>query len=217
MFRFFSLCLILVGLIKVAFADAGLYLGVGAGYGTLSTSTVSGFSYLDGGTSKSGSNIIGSIFAGFDFNRYVGIQADYYYLSDIEFSGGSSAKSEYTASYSATQQVIDLGIIGHLPFELFTNALSGFSLFAKAAVGYSTLNFNGGYIGNAPSYTNVQAFPGYSQSLVPVVGLGAEYGYGSVGVRLEYEYIGNTTVNNNSQNLINDNDNVGMLSVLYHF
>lgn len=217
MLRFFGFLLVLLSLAKVTFADAGVYLGVGAGYGNLSTSTVSGFSYMDGGTSKSGSNFLGSIFAGFDFNRYVGIQADYYYLSDIEFGGGSSAVPQYTASYSATQQVIDLGIIGHFPFELFTDSLAGLSIFGKAAVGYSTLNFNGGYIGNAPSYTNIQAFPGFSQSPVPVLGLGVEYGYASVGVRLEYDYIGNTTVNNNSQNLINDSVNLGMLSVLYHF
>lgn len=200
-----------------AFADSGFYVGVGVGYGSMSNNTVNGYNFLDGGSERSASSTLGSIYAGFDFNRYVGIQADYDYLSSMNFAGGASNNQNFPSSYSATQQVIALGVVGHLPFQLFANSLSGLSIFGRLSVGYSTLDFNGGAIATPSTYDNPQLFPGYAQSLVPLAGLGVEYGVNSVGVRLEYNYIGNTTVNNNDINLINTSNNLGLLSILYHF
>jgi hypothetical protein len=135
----------------------------------------------------------------------------------MNFSGGASNNPTVQSSYSATQQVIALGVVGHVPFQLFANALAGLSVFGRLSVGYSTLNFTGGAIAPPSDYKNLQLFPGYAQSLVPLAGAGIEYGISSVGVRLEYNYIGNTTVNNNDINLINTSNNIGLLSVLYHF
>lgn len=200
-----------------SFADSGLYVGVGVGYGDMSNSTVNGYNFLDGGSERSASSNLGSIYAGFDFNRYVGIQADYDYISSMNFSGGASNNPKVQSSYSATQQVLALGVIGHLPFQLFASSLAGLSIFGRLSVGYSTLNFTGGAIAPPSDYNNPQLFPGYAQSLVPLAGVGVEYGISSVGVRLEYNYIGSTTVNNNDINLINTSNNIGLLSVLYHF
>lgn len=200
-----------------SFADSGLYVGVGVGYGNMSNNTINGYNFLDGGSERSASSTLGSIYAGFDFNRYVGIQADYDYLSSMNFAGGASNNQDYPSSYSASQQVIALGVVGHLPFQLFANSLSGLSVFGRLSVGYSTLDFSGGAIAKPSDYGNPELFPGYAQSLVPLIGAGIEYGINAVGVRLEYNYIGNTTVNNNDINLINTSNNLALLSVLYHF
>lgn len=200
---------------QFAYADSGLYAGIGAGYGTINTSTTNGFKYADGANNKNNGNMLGSIYLGYDFSRYVGIQLDYNYIANTQYTTGTDATTGVQGSFSASQQLIDLGITGHLPFELFANSLSGISLFGKAAIGYNTVNFNGGTVQTSPTYT--QNLPGSAQSMVPIIGGGVEYGIGSVGIRLEYDYIGNTSVNVNSQNLMNVNNNIYLISALYHF
>lgn len=190
-----------------AFAESGFYAGLGAGIANISTATTNSYSYLDGSSNKSGSNMVGSIYAGYDFSRYVGIQFDYDYIANVQFS-------DTGYSFNANQQILDLGITGHLPFGLFANSLSGLSLFGKLAVGYTSVSFSGGYVNNG---TSTQALPTFAQNLVPVIGGGVEYGIKSVGIRLEYDYIGTTTVSNSGQNLMSVNNSIGLLSVFYHF
>lgn len=198
-------------------ADSGLYIGAGAGYGGMNTTTTNGFSYLDGANSKSSSNMVGSVFVGYDFSKYVGVQADYVYLANMEYTTGSNAQTGVLGSFSANQQIVDLGITGHFPFEIFANALSGLSLFGKLAIGFSTVDFNGGAVGAGSDLSYVQELPSFSQSVIPVVGLGVEYGIGSVGARVEYDYFGSTSVSSSNQNLLNASTNLGMVSVFYHF
>ena len=159
----------------------------------------------------------GSIYIGYDFSHYVGIQADYNYLVGSQFNAGGSATPGVSTSFNTTQQLIDLGITGHLPFSLFANALSGISLFGKLAFGYSTVSFNGGTLINNNGAGGTTKLPGSSSSLVPIIGGGAEYGIGPVGIRLEYDYVGNSTVNVGGQNMMNVNNNLVLLSALYHF
>lgn len=207
----------LVSIISLAHADSGFYVGIGTGYANLTSSTTNGFSYMDGATSKSGSNMLGSVYAGYDFNRYVGMQFDYDYLADVQYTTGTTVNPGVQGSFSANQQILSLGITGHLPFELFANSLAGLSVFGKLAVGVSILNFSGGVVGAGNGLQYTQDLPANAQSMVPVVGFGAEYGMKSVGVRLEYDYIGNTSVSSDNQNLLNVNNSLGLVSVFYHF
>lgn len=201
-----------------AFADSGAYVGVSAGYGTINSSTTNGFSFVDGAGSKSGGTMAGGIFAGYDFNRYLGIQADYDYIANVNYSTGNNPLTGTQGSINASQQILDLGIVGHLPFGLFANALSGLSIFGKLAVGYTTTSFDGGTVVSTGSAgQNSVSVPSNASSMVPVLGLGAEYGWNTVGLRAEYDYIGNTTVTNNSQTLMNTNNGLVLLSVFYHF
>ncbi len=199
-----------------AFADSGLYAGIGAGYGTINTNTTNGFSFPSNSSSSGGGNIAGSVFVGYDFSHYVGVQFDYDYIGNVQYSSGSTIPG-ITGSFNANQQLLALGIIGHLPFGLFANNLSGLSIFGKLSAGYTFTSFSGGSV-IAPQASNYQVnLPASSSSLVPVVGAGVEYGINSVGVRLEYDYVGNTPVTNNNQTLLNVNDSLVLLSVLYHF
>lgn len=200
-----------------SYADSGLYLGVGAGYNMQNTSTTNGFSYLDGASSKSGSNMLGSVYVGYDFNRFIGIQADYDYMANIQYTIGNDLNNGTQGSFSGSQQLLAVGLTGHLPFGIFANPLSGLSLFGKLSLGASFVNFDGGTVGAGTNLSYTQSIPSSSQSLVPVIGGGVEYGIDSAGVRLEYNYVGNTAINNNGQNLMNVNDSIILLSALYHF
>lgn len=203
-------------LIASSYADSGLYVGLGAGYGSIYTNTTNGYTYLDGSSSKNGGNMAGGLYVGYDFNRYLGLQFDYDYIANIQYS--SSSVNGINGSFNANQQILDLGITGHLPFDIFTNNLSGLSLFAKLAVGYTTTSFSGGYLDSSgQSLAGIQAMPTFAQSVVPVIGVGVEYGIDSVGARLEYDYIGNTNVTNNGVNMMNLSNDLILLSVMYHF
>lgn len=200
-----------------AYADSGFYVGIGAGYGSISTSTTNGYSYLDGSSNKSGGNMLGSIYAGYDFSHYVGVQMDYDYIANIQFSSGTNQITGVQNSFNANEQIIDLAITGHLPFALFANSLSGISLFGKLGIGYTNVGFSGGAVGSGQGLSYTQNLPSFAQSIVPILGIGAEYGIDSVGVRVEYNYIGTTTVSTNNSNIMNINNNIGLVSVFYHF
>lgn len=200
-----------------AYADSGLYVGVGAGYGTINSSTINGNSFTNGSGSQSGGNAAGGVYVGYDFSHYVGIQADYNYIANVEYSTGYNSITGSNSSFSASQQLIDLGVTGHLPFSLFANALSGISIFGKLALGYSTTSFSGGSLLSQNVSGGTVNLPGSASTLVPVIAGGAEYGIGQVGIRLEYEYIGNNNVSINNLNSMNVNNSLVMLSALYHF
>ena len=210
---------ILLSIISLAaFADSGTYIGISAGYGTINSSATNGFSFSDGTGNKDGGTIAGGVFVGYDFNRYVGVQADYDYIANVNYTTGGSTMTGAQSSINANQQILDLGIIGHLPFGLFANALSGLSIFGKLAMGYTTTSFDGGtMVSSGTAGVNTVQLPSTASSFVPVVGLGTEYGWSSVGIRAEYDYIGNTAVTNNGQTLMNTNNGLTLVSVFYHF
>lgn len=200
-----------------AFADDGLYVGVGAGYGNINTSTINGNNFANGSNSQSGGNAVGAVYVGYDFSHYVGVQADFDYIANVQHSTGYNSVTGSNSSFSASQQIIDLGVTGHLPFSLFANALSGISVFGKLALGYSTTTFGGGTLLSQNTPSGSVNIPSSASTWVPVIAGGAEYGIGSVGIRLEYEYIGNTNVSINNLNSMNVNNSLVLLSALYHF
>jgi len=198
-------------------ADGGLYVGVGAGYGTIGSNTTGGTSYPNGSSSQGGGNMAGSVYVGYDFSHYVGIQADYDYIANVQYSTGSTPNSGSNGDFNVNQQVLDLGVTGHLPFSLFADALSGISVFGRLAFGYSTTSFSGGQLTSPSASGGYVNIPSSASNLVPVLAAGAEYGIGQVGIRFEYQYIGNSTINANGQNILNVNNNLLLLSALYHF
>ena len=201
----------------VVYADSGFYIGAGAGYGSMTASTTNGYNYLDGTSSKNGNNMLGSVYMGYDFSHFVGTQIDYDYIANAQFTSSTSSITGVQNSFSVNEQVIDLAVTGHLPFSVFANSLSGASIFGKLGVGYSIINFSGGTVGSGVNQVFTQSLPTFAQGLVPVLGIGAEYGIGSVGIRLEYNYIGTITVSNGGQNVMNINNSIGLFSAFYHF
>ena len=210
-------CVITMLFSEYAVADSGLYVGVGAGYGTTSSSTTGGMNYANGSSEQSGGNMAGGVYVGYDFSHYVGIQADYNYIANVQYSTGTIPSTGANGTFSVNQQVLDLGVTGHLPFSLFADALSGISIFGKLAFGYATTSFNGGELVSPSQPNGAAAIPSSSSNLVPVIAGGAEYGIGQVGIRLEYQYIGNSAINVNGQNIMNVNNSLVLLSALYHF
>lgn len=204
----------LIACSAAAYADNGLYAGIGAGYGNINTSTSNGFKFADGSSNQNNGNMLGSVYLGYDFNHFFGVQAGYSYIASTQYTTEVSSQSGAQGSFNASQQIIDWGVIGHLPFSIMATSLSGLSIFGKLSMGYSMVSFDGGSVTTGSSTQNI---PGSSQSIVPVLGAGIEYGIDSVGVRLEYNYVGNNTVNSNSQNLMNVNNNLYLISALYHF
>lgn len=203
-------------LVASVFAEGGFYTGLSAGYGTIDTNTTNGFSYPDGASGKGGGNMAGGVFLGYDFNSYLGIQADYDYIANVEYTMGSTTPG-VSGTFSGNQQIIDLGVTGHLPFSLFANSLSGLSIFGKLAIGYTFTSFNGGSVVASSDPSLQVSLPSSSSNAVPVLGAGAEYGWSNVGIRAEYDYIGTTSITNDNETLMNVNDSLVLLSVFYHF
>jgi hypothetical protein len=199
-------------------AESGLYVGVGAGLGSTTSNSTNGFMFADGASNKSGNTMAGAVYVGYDFSRFAGIQIDYAYLANVSYATGTNPQTGSQGNLSISQQVLDLGITGHLPFGLFANALSGLSIFGKLAVGYTTTSLNGGTVySNGTQGSNYVSIPTNANSIVPVLGAGVEYGWNNVGIRAEYDYIGNTNVNSGSQTLMNVSNQLALVSVLYHF
>jgi hypothetical protein len=116
-------------------------------------------------------------------------------------------------TYTINQQLLDGVILLHLPFSIFADALSGFSLFAKGGLGYSVYTFNN-QSANCATCVNP---PSNASAYTPVYGLGAEYGFSSVGIRAEWTYSGKVTAPNIGYNQVQLNSNMYLLSILYHF
>ena len=130
-------------------ADGGLYVGVGAGYGTISSDTTGGASYANGSSSQGGGNMAGSVYLGYDFNHYVGIQADYDYIANVQYSTGSIPNSGVNGDFSVNQQIRPWNYRS-FTFSLFADAF-GISVFGRLAFGYSTTTFSGGQLASSSS------------------------------------------------------------------
>ena len=191
-------------LTSIANAEGGFYVGIGAGYATVANAPQSGYTFnnLSGGT-QSSSNFASTLYGGYDFNRYVGLEIDY----NVAFSG------QVASSYNVNQQVINGVVVLHLPFGIFANALSGLSIFAKGGVGYSFLGF--GAVN--PSCTTCVNPPSIAAGFIPAFGAGVEYGFTNIGIRGEWNYNGSVTAPNLGSNQVAVSSNIFLLSVLYHF
>ncbi len=199
--------LIIIAIINVwpAFAEGGFYAGIGFGYANIANTAQNNFTFNNGSSgTQNGPAPASTLYGGYDFNRYIGIQADYNVAYSAQIPG---------SSYSVYQQLIGASVLLHLPFGLFSNALSGFSIFVKGGLDYSVFDF-----GNVSSTCSTCVNPpGTAYAVVPVYGLGAEYGFGNVGIRGEWNYNSNVMAPNFGSNQVQASSNMYLLSVLYHF
>lgn len=187
-----------------AYATGGFYAGIGAGYANISNTPLSGFNFNNGATSSQNTGAPAlAFYGGYNFNRYIGVQVDY----DFSFS------TPIGGSYNTTNQLIDALAIVYLPFGIFTNSLSGFSLFVKGGIGYNDFKFSN----VNPTCSTCINPPGEGYGIIPVYGIGAEYNFNPVGIRLEWVGDNNITIPNLGYNQVQANSNMYLLSVLYHF
>ena len=188
----------------IAFAEGGFYTGIGAGYATTVGTVQNPFVFNSNGTTgtQSSSGIGSAIYFGYDFNRYVGIQSDY----DVDFT------TQVASSYSVNQQLLGASMVFHLPFSLFSNSLSGLSIFAKGGLDYDMVGFSG-----QPNCNNCVNPSGSNAGFVPVYGLGVEYGFTNVGYRLEWDGTGPIMNSNKGVSQTSISSSTVLLSILYHF
>ena len=188
----------------LAFADGGFYTGIGAGYADVSNTTQNPQIFNNGtlGT-QSGSTFASNLYFGYDFNRFIGVQAEY----DVAF-GATIANS-----YNAGQQLLGASLLVHLPFSLFSDMLSGVSVFAKGGYVYNTTTF-GNVNQTCPNCVNP---PTFANGFTPIYGLGAEYGFTNVGFRLEWDTTPAMVASNSNLSQVSVASNMFLLSILYHF
>ncbi|MCC2626136.1 MAG: OmpA-like transrane domain [Burkholderiales bacterium] len=193
-----------VGITKLSYAEGGYYLGLGAGYASMTNIPQNSFSFNNGSfASQNVGSFATAIYAGYDFNRIVGLQIDY----NVAYNGWASGFIE-------NQQLLDGAILVHLPFSIIADSLSGFSLYAKGGIGYSYYSF--GQV--SPTCTTCVFPPNDTSSAVPVYGLGAEYAFKDfIALRAEWSHSGNVTAANVGNNQLLLDSNMYFLSILYRF
>jgi hypothetical protein len=190
--------------ISSAFAEGGFYTGAGLGYADISNTAQGPLNFGSTTSNKTanGNGLASTVYFGYDFNHFVGIQEEY----DIAYN------SSIADSYSANQQIFGTSLLLHLPFAVFSNELSGISVFAKGGLGYEVAQFSGnsGCSGCVnPSNQNA--------AFVPIYGLGAEYGFTNVGYRLEWDGAGSIMNTNQGINQTDISSNMVLMSIMYHF
>jgi hypothetical protein len=192
-----------MGMVQLCYAEGGFYVGLGAGYASMTNIPQSSFSFNNGSfASQNVGSFATAIYAGYDFNRIVGLQIDY----NVAYNGWASGFIE-------NQQIFDGAVLVHLPFSIIADSLSGFSLYAKGGVGYSYYAF--GQV--SPSCTTCVYPPSNTSAMVPVYGLGAEYAFTSFALRAEWSHSGNVTATNFGNNQLLLDSNMYFISGLYRF
>ncbi len=64
----------LVGMVQLCYAEGGFYLGLGAGYASMTNIPQSSFSFNNGSfASQNVGSLATALYTGYDFNRIVGI------------------------------------------------------------------------------------------------------------------------------------------------
>lgn len=197
--------LALMPLIGYSYADGGFFAGVGVGYGTMSNTTQGGLTFNNGATGTANSdNFASSLYFGYDFNHYVGLEGDY----NVLYNSGVAN------SYSIAQQLLGVSIIGHLPFALFSDSLSKLSLLAKVGLDYNVVGFTNVSYNCNSCVTPPNYYPGVS----PIYGGGVEYGLtDNFGLRAEYNYQTNMVVSTPRGSELIVGSNIYILSAIYHF
>lgn len=195
----------LLNLINYAIAEGGFYIGIGAGYSGLTSTVQSPYQFNDGTNgSQTDGSFASTLYFGYDFNKIVGIQADY---------NAAWGTSNSNNSYTMNQQLLGGSILVHFPFSVISNSLSGLDVYAKGGLDYNATNF-----GNVnPGCSNCVNPPNSATGATPLYGAGIEYGFTNVGYRLEWDYSGSLMTTNQGNNQVSITSNSFFLSILYHF
>jgi hypothetical protein len=195
--------------------NSSLYVGLGLGYGLTSAKVTTPTSLSTIQKTQFGGNLVGGLYLGYDFNHYIGIQADYNYIANVNLNVNLNSATGFNSTINDSQQLVDLGVTGHLPLELLNDYwLSGYYLYGRLGLGYNIASFQGG---NVAFSDNNGSLPGNASTLIPVYAVGFEYGSGQVGFRLEYDYLGSISATSSTNNRIDVSNQFVMISTLYHF
>jgi hypothetical protein len=196
--------LFLLLLAKLVMAEGGFYVGVGAGYSSLTGTVQSPYQFTNtSSSSQTAGSFASQLYFGYDFYHWLGIQFDY----------NAAWGANYTNSYSLNQQLLGGSVLFHLPFSIFSDSLSGISAYTKLGYDYNAINF-----GNTNSCNGCTNLNNAAYGYTPLFGLGAEWGLKNVGYRLEWDYSGGLMAQNNSgNNLVSTSSNSFLASIMYHF
>lgn len=185
-------------------AEGGFYAGIGGGYANITSIPQSGYIFNNGNSDSQNSGAIAAgIYGGYNFNHIIGVQGDY----NLGFDAPAGS------SYNVSQQLLDATLVLHLPFGFITDALRGFSLYAKGGLGYSVYGFSS-VLQGCPTCVNP---PDNTHAFTNVYGLGAEYQLNNLGVRAEWSASGNVTAPNMGSNQVQLNSTFYLVSILYYF
>lgn len=184
-------------------ADGGYYIGIGGGYSSLTGTVQSPYQFANTtSSSQSAGSFASTLYFGYDFNRWVGLQAEY----------NAAWAGQYSNSYSINQQLLGGSILLHFPFSVFSDSLNGLSVYAKGGYDYNAINF-----GAQSSCSGCLSVPSAAYGSSPMYGLGAEYGFKNIGYRLEWDYAGALMATSGGNNLVSTTSNSYFVSILYHF
>lgn len=196
--------IIISGIFSNAFAYGGFYAGIGAGSASLTNTAQGNYIFVNGsaGTQIS-TNFASTLYFGYNFNRFIAIEANY----------NVAYKSQIASSYNVGQQLLGGTVLAKLPFEVFSSRLRGISVFAKGGLDYDVINFT-----NPVNCNKCINPPNSSFNYLPVYGAGLEYDFqNQIGIRGEWNEIGNITASNNNVSQVNVSSNMYLLSILYNF
>jgi hypothetical protein len=196
------LCLLIIA--NMAFADGGYYVGIGAGYSNITANAVSPLEFTNPTTNaQDAQSFTSQLYFGYDLYKWLGLQLDY----NVSWLG------QYNNSYSVTQQTLGPSVLFHLPFSLFSDSLSGASVYTKLGYDYNAVNFD-----NVGSCSACSSLNSSATGFSPLFGLGAELGFKHIGYRLEWDYLGGVMAKNNTgNNAINTSSSSFLASIMYHF
>lgn len=151
-------------------AKPGAYIGGGLGYSILDD--------FSDATKQTGGGVGGALFAGYNFNTFIGLELAYRAYADTTYQyGGSYWWGDFDYSFYA----ITLMAKGYVPFEN-----SPFALFAS---------LGGAQVHGSSDFNGVDS----SSALVAAVGLGASYNINPhVTTSLEYTRTGSKDASGNN-------------------
>lgn len=192
-------------LATAANAEGGFYMGIGTGYTSFNNTIQSGLTFDNGSTaSQTTGNIASTLYFGYDFNHWLGVQGEYNVGYNTSVAG----------SYNVNQQLLGVSLLGHLPFSIFSSSLSGLSIFAKVGYDYDVMSFTNTGPSNCSGCISM---PNSAFAYLPIYGAGIEYGFTNIGIRAEWNITSNITASNMGQSLVTLNSNMYLISILYHF
>lgn len=191
--------IILCFIVHNSFATGGWTTGAGIGIGFVNMNTLNTLTYNDGSYTKSSNSMGTTIFAGYNFNNYVGLEVNYNVIYNSQ-----------TTNFYLTTQIIGLEIVGKLPLYIIHNNLKNITLFAKIGDAYTNFGFS-----NITSYcSNCINVSEMTYGFPLIYGAGIEYSFQNIGYRFEWMQL-NLGSNFNSQ--ITLQPNLLLLSILYNF
>ena len=197
--RNFASILCLSTLTTLAFAaKPGTYLGAGIGASSLMTTDDYPFDYTagtQGEASRQRGGLGGRVFGGYNFNKYVGLEAGLAAYTPSKYSATVDASN---SSLKYSLNAFDVVGKAYLPISD-----SGFNLYALAggALVNSKTKFSDGGVPAASGFSLPAAGSHSTTKVRPVYGLGASYDFSAVTTNLEFSHIqglGDTDTNGNA-------------------